>query len=124
MYNLCFLSKLTSSEWASWVQAIGSIIAIVASFILVNSQHNKQKKLLTEQKKEDQRDLIENIIMLAEKSASLITTLMERIRAPQLIHSSDTTVSNQIQERFELDEIQQYIKTISILIANLQIFYR
>jgi hypothetical protein len=31
MYNLCFLSNLTSAEWAAWVQALGSIAAIVAA---------------------------------------------------------------------------------------------
>jgi hypothetical protein len=31
MQQLCFMSGLTSSEWAAWVQAIGSITAIVAA---------------------------------------------------------------------------------------------
>lgn len=31
MNELCILSNLTSSEWASWVQAIASVIAIVAA---------------------------------------------------------------------------------------------
>lgn len=31
MNELCFMSKLTTGEWASWVQAVSSVIAIVAA---------------------------------------------------------------------------------------------
>jgi len=34
MTEICFLTNLTSSEWASWIQAIGSILAIVGAFLV------------------------------------------------------------------------------------------
>ncbi len=38
MNNLCFLSNLTSAEWASWVQAVGTIVAIVAATWIATHQ--------------------------------------------------------------------------------------
>lgn len=38
------LFKLTSSELASWVQAVGSIAAILGAFSISNSQNVKEKK--------------------------------------------------------------------------------
>jgi uncharacterized membrane protein len=36
MIELCFMSNLTSSEWAAWVQAIGSIgTIIIAAWVAV-----------------------------------------------------------------------------------------
>ncbi len=38
MNELCFLSGLTSAEWAAWVQAAGSIIAIFAAWWIGHRQ--------------------------------------------------------------------------------------
>lgn len=44
----------STSDWAAWVQAIGSIAAIIGSFYLVNHQHklvyNMKKKQYTMKK--------------------------------------------------------------------------
>ena len=42
MSRLCFLSTLTSSEWASWVQAFGSIAAIVGAAWIAIWQSKRQ----------------------------------------------------------------------------------
>ena len=34
MHQLCFLSYLTSSDWAAWIQAIGSIAAIAVAILV------------------------------------------------------------------------------------------
>ena len=44
MQELCFISGMTSSEWASWVQAIGSIAAIFGAAGVAIWQSNKQQK--------------------------------------------------------------------------------
>jgi hypothetical protein len=36
---------LSSSEWASWVQAVGSIVAIAAAALIAGSQHRAQVEL-------------------------------------------------------------------------------
>lgn len=44
MNNLCFLSNLTSSEWAAWVQAIGSIAALVVAIGITNRAEMTKRK--------------------------------------------------------------------------------
>lgn len=43
MHELCFLSNLTSSEWAAWVQAIASALAIVAGAWYVRYQARRAR---------------------------------------------------------------------------------
>jgi hypothetical protein len=42
---------LTASEWASWVQAVGSIAAILGAFALSNNQFKRQSALQLESEK-------------------------------------------------------------------------
>jgi hypothetical protein len=42
MNELCVISNLTSSEWAAWVQAIGSIAAIASAVWIMNQQHKQE----------------------------------------------------------------------------------
>jgi len=44
MNILRFVTKLNASELASWVQAIGSIIAILSGFLVVRYQATTQRK--------------------------------------------------------------------------------
>lgn len=44
MHTLCLTSNLTSTELAAWVQAIGSILAIIGSVFVAMWQSNKQYK--------------------------------------------------------------------------------
>lgn len=44
MNQLCFMSNLTSSEWASWVQALGSIAAIIGAVGIAIWQSRQQHK--------------------------------------------------------------------------------
>jgi len=59
MYELCLVSNLTSSEWASWVQAIGAILAIIfAGYFIrwqVGEQGRQQRELSIEQQTEQRR---------------------------------------------------------------------
>ena len=42
MNNLCFLTNMTSSEVAAWVQAVGSLLALFVAFFVVWWQHHRQ----------------------------------------------------------------------------------
>jgi|GEM_PF-2766120 len=42
MYDLCFMSNLSSAEWASWFQAIGAIVAIFGSAAVARRQTSRQ----------------------------------------------------------------------------------
>jgi len=42
--TLCFMTGLTSAEWAAWVQAVGSVLAILAAIAVAWwSRHQEQK---------------------------------------------------------------------------------
>lgn len=46
---LLSLINLTASEWASWVQAIGSILAIIYAVNIANSQYRRSEQLRKDQ---------------------------------------------------------------------------
>lgn len=45
MHDLCFMSNLSSSEWAAWVQAVFSVVAIFAAGRIARTQLSHQVKL-------------------------------------------------------------------------------
>lgn len=55
MNYLCFMSNLTSSEWAAWVQAVGSVAAIIAAACIAVWQSRKQHETSFALHKEEQR---------------------------------------------------------------------
>ena len=50
MNTLCFASNLTSTEWAAWLQAIGSILAILGATGIAVWQARKQHNILRSEK--------------------------------------------------------------------------
>ena len=69
MNRLCFASNLTSSEWAAWVQAIGSIAAIFAAIWIMSYQ--QRREAARERNRRFERTLvlaayIENVVILFE----------------------------------------------------------
>ena len=44
MYELCFFSNMTSTEWAAWAQVVGTIAAIAGAAWIAIWQSNKQHK--------------------------------------------------------------------------------
>lgn len=55
MNTLCFSTDLTSTELASWVQAIGTIIAVLAAAIIAVWQSRRQHQSALSLHKEEQR---------------------------------------------------------------------
>lgn len=45
MNQLCFLTNLSSSEWAAWIQAVGSIAAIVGATYIAIWQSRRQHEI-------------------------------------------------------------------------------
>lgn len=48
MQELCFMSYLTAAEWAAWVQAIGSVLAIAAAIVIARQQFAAAARLQRE----------------------------------------------------------------------------
>ena len=70
MHNLCFMSNLSSEEWAAWVQAVGSILAIIAAIWIASRQHRIAVA-------EAKRERVEQ----AERTARLSTIFGEQLLA-------------------------------------------
>lgn len=90
------LLKLTSSELASWVQAVGSIAAIWGAFQISNRQAEKQnaEKVLAEKQKSER---IKSILLLLAKNQQ------EQLR---LLHS---TIFNAVED-FGANTINPYLE--------------
>jgi len=74
--ELCLLSGLTGSEWAAWVQAIGSILAILSAAGIAIWQSNKQHASALLLQREERRyariELTKSLLQLARNSERLL----------------------------------------------------
>lgn len=90
MNNLCITSNLTSSELASWVQAIGSVLAIFASALIAIFQSKKQYQNAQALYKDEQRhiriELAKTLAILSRNSAKAIKHSIEQMPDRESIH--------------------------------------
>ena len=72
--ELCFMSNLSTADWAAWVQAIGSIGAIVGTALTTRYQVRKQHTLTLESEKRQSLDRqtasLERLLRLSANAAS------------------------------------------------------
>jgi len=90
MNDLCFLSNLTSSEWASWVQAIGSMLAIIAAAWIAkrqaNLQHESALELLKTERGTARVDAVRNLSALAKASARVMSQVSTQLGDCEKVH--------------------------------------
>ena len=83
MHQLCFLSGLTSSEWAAWVQAIGSILAVAgAAFAVIyqaKKQHASALRVQHEQRVYERIETIKALLELSRNCGKLMQHVIDRI---------------------------------------------
>lgn len=99
MNILCFSTNLTSSELASWVQAIGSILAILAAATIAIWQSKKQHKsalaLLIEEQKNNKIEKAKALLTICQnctKAAKYYASEMNNREAIHLIAYKDKYV--------------------------------
>jgi len=92
MNELCFLSNLTSAEWAAWVQAVGSVLAIVAAAWIVKHQANLQHKNALDLHKTEQRteqaDITKTLSVLAINSSKAMKHISIQLKDRESIHKA------------------------------------
>ena len=105
MEKLCFLSSMSSSEWASWVQAFGSIAAILgAAGIAIwqsREQHKNSLLLIHTENKLSQIERAKTILSLSKNCSNLVAHYSTKF--------SDRDVMCKISERriyFDLNELK------------------
>lgn len=91
MHEFSFISTLTSSEWASWVQAIGSIFAIVGTALIAIWQSHKQHQIsLSVLRAEHRMIRIETAKTLSEFSKNVICVVehvVKRLSDREAVHT-------------------------------------
>ena len=70
------LSTMSASDWAAWVQAIGTIIAIVGAVGIAMWQTEKQHKSalaeMREDRRQNRREAARNLLALADEALDLL----------------------------------------------------
>ena len=83
MNQLCFLSEMTSSEWAAWVQAVGSIAAVFGAAGIAIWQANRQQKnslaLLRTEQRLGRVELAKALLALSQNCLRLLDHLAAQL---------------------------------------------
>ena len=92
MNELCFLSNLTSAEWAAWVQAIGSIVAIIAAawiaIHVVKRQHQNALELHKTEKRTEKVETAKTLFVLASNSSKAMKHIATQLSNRETVHNA------------------------------------
>ena len=92
MNELCIFSNLTSAEWAAWVQAIGSVVAIgAAAWIAIYQaklQHDNALELHKTEKRTKQLDITKTIHVLAINSSKAMKNIAAKLNDRESIYKA------------------------------------
>jgi hypothetical protein len=72
-------NDLNNSEWATWVQAVGSIAALAAAFAVGNRQHDGDRKLEAERRRDDDLRKYEVIRAIFAQTHSVAKSVLEDV---------------------------------------------
>lgn len=80
MSALCVSTDLTSNEWAAWVQAVGSILAIVAAFLVMIVQHALERSRAAQEQKESNLERLRVVAYVGMYAGSAVTIAFQATR--------------------------------------------
>jgi hypothetical protein len=90
MSQLCFLSSMTSSEWAAWVQAVGSIAAVFGAAGIAIWQAARQHKnglaLLRTERRLGRMELAKALLALSQNCLRLLDHLAAQFPNRQSVY--------------------------------------
>lgn len=128
MNELCFLSNLTSSEWASWVQAIGSIGAIFGAACIAvwqsKQQHKASLDVLRTEKKIARTELAKALLSLSTGELVRLTMIVSstvrqfRENIEFAVQSHRQMDANQFQTLFEA--LAALTKSLALTCADIE----
>ena len=114
MNTLCFASNLTSEELAAWVQAIGTILAILAAAGIAIWQSNEQHKLARIMHKEESRhDRIEQaktLLALCRSCTSAVKHMRKQLHDREAIHRIAEK-----REYFDIGDLQALVSAVTAI---------
>jgi hypothetical protein len=104
MQELCFLSNLTSSEWASWAQATGTFVAILGAALVAifqsRAQHKSALDLFREQQRHEEQKAMRTLAKLTTNCVRLVEHARRELPDRQSVH--DTAEG---RKHFDLGEL-------------------
>ncbi|WP_374515337.1 hypothetical protein [Niveibacterium sp.] len=116
MNELCFLSNLSSSEWASWVQAIGSIAAIAGAVGIAiwqaKQQHKASLDLLRAERRMARVEAAKAFLSLSTGALRLLQHSAEAFPDRESVH--DTAEGRKFFDLGELKVIEGAVQAISL----------
>lgn len=117
MNELCFLYNLTSAEWAAWVQAVGSIIAIIAAvgiaIHVAKVQHQNALDLHKTEKLTKRVEISKTLFVLSENSLKAMKYIANQLKDRESIHNAaEGLIPCGVGE---LSRIDTYLNNIPIL---------
>ena len=77
--------QMTSGEWAAWVQAVGSVLAIIAAAVIARLQHRNDVAL---QRAQEQRALLataKTLLALSQNSAVAMRYVANQLKDRQAV---------------------------------------
>lgn len=116
MQTLCFLSNLTSAEWAAWAQAFGSIAAIFgAAWIATHQakiQHRNALELHNTEQRSAKLDLGKTLSVLATNSAKAMTHISEQLKDRESVYNAAEGLVH--CDIGEIERINAYIEAVPL----------
>lgn len=92
MNTLCFASNLTSAEWAAWVQAVGSILAILGAagtaVWLARKQHNNALALHVAGQRHARSEIAKTLSILAQNCSKAMVFLTGQVTDRESVHNA------------------------------------
>ena len=85
--HLCFQSSLSVSDWASWVQAIGSIAAIAGALLIVRHQHVLQEKAKDAAEWDLEINMVDSFLVLVDDTIRRADAVFENSISPAKAHA-------------------------------------
>lgn len=116
MNELCFLSNLTSAEWAAWVQAVGSIVAILAAagiaIYVARLQHNNALELHKTEKRTEKVEITKTLFVLATNSSKAMKHIASQLNDRDSVHNA--AQGRESCDVGELHRIDKYLNEIPL----------
>jgi hypothetical protein len=114
--TLCFLSNLTSAEWAAWAQVFGSVAAIFGAVWIAIHQTGLQHRNALELHKREQRsvklDLGKTLSVLATNSAKAMKHIASQLNDRESVHKAAEGLVH--CDFGEIERINAYIEAVPL----------
>jgi hypothetical protein len=117
---------LSSPNTPAWGQAIGAILAIVASFLVASRQHKNELKRDNEKRKQERLDQIYSLIVIFDNASSACQNIARKVKEQEAIWELEMNFLFSQRERLNSIPIfdipsPRLVASISNLISRLQV---